>query len=59
MNTTRFDRLPIWPELGRYDLNMATCSAIATRLDEEMLVHRPAIIYPTHSFFGNASASRL
>ena len=28
---------------------MATCSAIATRLDEEMLAHRPAIIYPSHT----------
>jgi hypothetical protein len=28
---------------------MPTCSAIATRLDEEMLAHRPAIIYPSHT----------
>jgi hypothetical protein len=28
---------------------MATCSAIATRLDEEMLAQRPAIVYPSHT----------
>lgn len=27
---------------------MATCSAIATRLDEEMLAVRPAVVYPSH-----------
>jgi len=34
---------------ARYDLNMATCSAIATRLDEEMLARRPVIVYPSHT----------
>ena len=28
---------------------MATCSAIATRLDEEMLALRPALVYPSHT----------
>jgi hypothetical protein len=28
---------------------MATCSAIATRLDEEMLALRPAKVYPSHT----------
>lgn len=28
---------------------MATCSAIATRLDEEMLAHRPAHVFPPHT----------
>jgi hypothetical protein len=28
---------------------MATCSAIATRLDEEMLALRPAQVYPSHT----------
>ena len=32
-----------------YHFNMATCRAIATRLDEEMLAHRPAIVYPSHT----------
>ncbi len=36
-------------ERARYDLNMATCSALATRLDEEMLTRRPAIVYPAHT----------
>src|SRR5580658_8680621 len=30
---------------------MATCSAIATRLDEEMLAHRPAFVHPSHTPF--------
>lgn len=34
---------------ARYDLSMATCGAIATRLDEEMLAHRFAIVYPLHT----------
>jgi len=37
---------------------MATCSAIATRLDEEMLAHRPAIVYPSHTPF-SAMPARL
>ena len=28
---------------------MATCSAIATRLDEEMLANRPAIVYASYT----------
>jgi hypothetical protein len=32
---------------------MSTCSAIATRLDEEMLAHRPAIVYPPHTPFSS------
>jgi hypothetical protein len=32
-----------------YHFFMATCSAIATRLDEEMLALRPAHVYPSHT----------
>lgn len=28
---------------------MASCSAVATRLDEEMLASRPAHVYPSHT----------
>jgi len=51
--TTRHNVAFSLPEAARYDLNMATCSAIATRLDEEMLAHRPAIVYPSHTPFSS------
>ena len=35
--------------LLNYHLCMDTCSAIATRLDEEMLALRPAHVYPSHT----------